>query len=445
MISSYNSSKLYSINDLLLLYKNDLLTPSSYFQDVIHKTNQFDTTLHAYISFGIKGDQNQNFQITKTTSNKKLENIPFNIKDCFLTKDFVTTNGVKGELVHSAEDSLIIKLFKKEGAVLVGKTSLPAYAYDVQTFNDILGITPNPWDSEHSSGGSTGGGAVSVATGLIPLAIGSDFAGSIRIPAHFCGVKGFIPTIARKYLAGHYPDTLKEEKFQFAVGQVGFLSNFLSDFEIIDALISTEQNKADSFKIHDFRCTISLRDQYMPVDSEISQSLRVLANVMQSDGIEVAIDFPEYFNFKDLGKIHAELMNKTFTQSGEKPQEVSQRSSMQKKLFIEDLDDYLINRFWILPVSATCAIKHNLDHNPIEINSRNVPYWRAMIHYVRPFNLTDNPIITLPIGKNSKGLPIGVQIISSKGTDYQLIKFAQYLEEKIGKIGHPLGYGLSTS
>lgn len=445
MISSYNPSKLYSIADLLYLFKNDIISPSSYIQDLKNKTKQFDPALHAYISFGHETDQNQNFQFTVKSSHKKLENIPFNIKDCFLTKDFETSNGVKGEQIHSLEDSFIVKLFKDQGAVLIGKTSLPTYAYDVQTFNDIVGVTSNPWNSEYSSGGSTGGGAVSVATGLVPIAIGSDFAGSIRIPAHFCGVKGYIPTNAKQYLNGHYPDTLKKETFQFSVGQVGFLSNFLTDFEIIDSIIHNKQNKDYLFKIDNFKCSLSLQDQYMPIDVDISQSLQNLANVLQSEGVDVTIEFPESFDFKNLGKIHAELMNKTFTKSHEQPQRPSQNSSIQKKLFREDLDDYLIHRFWILPVSATCAIKHNIDHNPIKINSKNVPYWRAMIHYARPFNITDNPIITIPIGINSKGLPIGIQIISSQQSDYQLIKFAQYLEEKIGKIGNPPGYGLSTS
>ena len=135
-------------------------------------------------------------------------------------------------------------------------------------------------------------------------------------------------------------------------------------------------------------------------------------------------------------------MNATFTEKNNHKNVIPTVLSQKKKLFMDELNDFLENKIWILPVTATTVIKHNFDHKPIKIDGQSIPYWRAMIHYTRPFNIVNNPIITLPAGFSSNGLPIGVQLITSKGNDQRLINFAEFLENKLGKIGNPPGFDL---
>ena len=444
----YDNSKLYSIKQLQLFFQNNIISPSSYISNLLTKTKKYEATLHSYISFDQTGLRNKLNSINELVKEdlfhkKVLAGIPFNIKDSFITKQYKTTYGVSQENINSDLNSQIVDMFENQAGILLGKTSIPAHAYDVQTFNDLVGITKNPWNQDYSSGGSTGGGATSVAIGLVPIAIGSDFAGSIRIPASFCGIKGYIPTHAGTFLAGHYPDSLQKEHFSFHVGQVGFLSNFYDDFREIYDILNKKNYQKTFFDLKSYSYTICLEDEYVPVKSEIKSKLSHIGEILQKERVEVSFDNPKEFSFKEVGKVHAELMHWTFSSTNQ-PEMALDPALEQKKLeFSRNLDAYLENKFWILPISATTAIKHNLDHLPIDVDSKSVPYWRAMIHYSKPFNIVDNPIATLPVGINSTGLPIGIQIVGPKNSDLHLLALAQFLELKIGSLPYPPGFDLN--
>ena len=413
---------------------------------LLNRTKKIEDVYHVYITYKksfteSEFEENELNYLKNKLKKTNLQGIPFNIKDCFITKDFPTTYGVKGENLISEKNSPIIQLFEENGAILLGKTSIPSYAYDVQTFNEITGITMNPWNANYTAGGSTGGGAVSVATGLSPLAIGSDFAGSIRIPAHFCGVKGYIPSYGRKFLVGHYPDKLETDRFNFRVGQIGFLSNFLADFDVIYSILFSKTDVSKNrFDIQSFLYSICVEDEIMPVSRDVKKCFNNVIKILESERLDLSYTKPKDFSFKDVGKLHAELMKNTFDLKKEgQMDDIHQLENLENKQknFQEELNEFLERKFWIVPICPTPAIKHNLDHSPIKIDERSVPYWRAMIHYTRPFNITNNPIVTIPIGKSENGLPIGVQIIGQQGTDLELLNVAKYLETRLEPIGFP--------
>lgn len=149
---------------------------------------------------------------------KGLTGIPILIKDSLATKNWITTSGAT-QLVHysskvidsyfqfklttTQEDAEIVKLLQVAGAIIVGKTNTPEFCNDVQTFNKVYGITRNPYDLDKTCGGSSGGSAVAVALGMVPLAIGTDMAGSLRIPAAYCGVCSIRPSMGRISTKGH--------------------------------------------------------------------------------------------------------------------------------------------------------------------------------------------------------------------------------------------------
>ena len=446
MQENFIENKPYSLTDLHHFFSNNIIKPSFYISLLIKKTKKYNSLVNAYIRF----HQDLSFlQVKKSDLEKNsvfsdiLTSIPFNIKDSFISTDFKTTFGVEDEnLTYANKNSKIIDLLQKHGAILLGKTNIPAYVYDVQTFNDVIGITSNPWNLDYSAGGSTGGGAVSVIIGLVPIAIGSDFAGSIRIPAHFCGVKGYIPTHGSRYLAGHYPDIQFDETFEFIVGQIGFLSNFLDDFNLLFGILKSKPVEEFLFTCKDYYYTVTIQDEYMPVNSYVKACLEKIIKILNQENINLSFEFPSDFSFKEVGFLHVELMEYTFNKEKTKDKIKLQDLKSRKKVFSDNLNNFLENRFWILPVTPTSAIKHNLEHKPIFINENQVPYWRAMIHYTRPFNVTNNPIVTLPVGKDNLGLPISVQIIAKEGSDVQLIAFAKFLEEKIGSIGFPEGFDI---
>jgi amidase len=135
-----------------------------------------------------------------------LHGIPVTIKDSYETAGLLTTAGFPPLKKYVPDrDATPVARLKAAGAVIVGKTNLPVLAGDFQTRNPIFGRSNNPWDTTRTPGGSTGGGAAAVATGMSALELGSDLGGSARLPAHYCGISSFKPSATRISLVGHIP------------------------------------------------------------------------------------------------------------------------------------------------------------------------------------------------------------------------------------------------
>ena len=138
-----------------------------------------------------------------------LHGVPCTIKDTFDTAGVRTTRGSRlfADRVPT-EDAAVVTRLKAAGAIPLGKTNTPEFALWWETSNLLFGTTVNPWNSERTAGGSSGGEAAALAAGLTALGVGSDLGGSIRLPAHYCGVVGLKPTHGRVPLTGHFPEAL---------------------------------------------------------------------------------------------------------------------------------------------------------------------------------------------------------------------------------------------
>ncbi|HET7095467.1 MAG TPA: amidase family protein, partial [Thermomicrobiales bacterium] len=135
-----------------------------------------------------------------------LHGLPVTVKDSLETAGLRTTSGAPSLADHvPARDAEAVARLRAAGAIVFGKTNLPTFAGDAQTYNDLFGVTNNPWDLTRTPGGSSGGSAAAIAAGLSPLELGSDIGGSLRIPAHFCGVYTLKPTHGIVPLHGHIP------------------------------------------------------------------------------------------------------------------------------------------------------------------------------------------------------------------------------------------------
>src|SRR6188472_2984600 len=135
-----------------------------------------------------------------------LHGVPITIKDSIETAGMRTTSGAKMLTDYVPQhDAVTVARLRAAGAIVFGKSNLPEFAGDSQSFNDLFGTTNNPWDPQRTPGGSSGGAAAAVASGLTGLELGSDIGGSLRIPAHFCGVYTIKPTWGIVPMTGHIP------------------------------------------------------------------------------------------------------------------------------------------------------------------------------------------------------------------------------------------------
>jgi len=169
----------------------------------------------------------------------KLHGVPITIKDNYLTKGLKTTAGydpLKNSIPDS--DAEIVKLLKAEGAIIIGKTNLSVLAMDMQADNPIFGKTNNPWDTTKTCGGSSGGCATALATGMTPLSIGNDLAGSIRLPASYCGVYGFKPTFGVVSLNGIQTDPKENVNGLKSLAVAGPLARNIDDLELALSILA---------------------------------------------------------------------------------------------------------------------------------------------------------------------------------------------------------------
>src|SRR5437763_8005127 len=162
---------------------------------------------------------------------KPLHGVPFTVKDTIETERLLTTSGSRLRSSHVPDrDAPAVARLKKAGAILLGKTNVPEMAIPYECDNPVFGRTNNPHDLTKTSGGSSGGEAAAISACLSPIGLGSDLSGSIRVPAHFCGIIGLKPTTERVSCAGHFPPTVGSLTFGAVIGP---MARYIEDLSLL--------------------------------------------------------------------------------------------------------------------------------------------------------------------------------------------------------------------
>ncbi|MGH7267723.1 MAG: amidase, partial [Candidatus Rokuibacteriota bacterium] len=185
--------------ELVRLYRARKASPLEVMQAVLARIDALNPTLNAYVTVAresaLAAARAATAALKRRTALPPLHGVPVSIKDLTPTRDIRTTYGSKLFADHVPDaDALIVERLRAAGAIVVGKTNTPEFGAGGNTFNAVFGATRNPWDPRLTCGGSSGGAGVALATGMGPIAQGSDLGGSLRMPAAFCGVVGFRTT-----------------------------------------------------------------------------------------------------------------------------------------------------------------------------------------------------------------------------------------------------------
>ena len=227
-----------------------------------------------------------------------LHGVPMTVKETYEIAGWPTTAGIEALRGHVSErTSVAVQRLLDAGAVIFGKTNVPAYASDLQTYNDIHGTTRNPWNPDLTPGGSSGGAAAALAAGFTPLELGSDIGGSIRTPAAFCGVCGLKPSFGLISTRGHVPGppgALARRDLSVA----GPLARHVADLEqALTILAAPDEEEATAWRLElpparhralkDFRVATWLDDPRCPVDRPIVDALEGLSARLAELGASV--------------------------------------------------------------------------------------------------------------------------------------------------------------
>lgn len=385
-----------------------------------------------------------------------LHGVPFTIKDCIDNKGVKTTRGSKLFEDHfPSDDATVVKRLLNAGGIFMGKTNMPEFALWWETGNLVYGFTENPWMIGRTAGGSSGGEASAIASGMSPLGLGSDVGGSIRWPAHVAGLVGLKPTHGRVPLTGHFPETL----LRFM--HVGPMARTVRDVALgLTVIAGTDDDDPYALPVPmpDFghlgddlpklKVGFCPEGPFAPVMREIQEVVKKAAATLGNIGCEV--EEVELADWRD--RQAQDISMSYFLGEGAfdldpiiKGREDELAPSMQRRLNQPrpSTEDYYksvqdtewlrqdIKRYFakydllIVPTSTTTAFEH--DSTFIPINGQDV-HGRNSLRITVPFDLTGSPAISVPFGWSGEGLPIGVQIIGRHFDEAAVLHAAAALE-----------------
>jgi aspartyl-tRNA(Asn)/glutamyl-tRNA(Gln) amidotransferase subunit A len=449
-----------SANELAQLIRRRSLSPVEITRTVLERIERLNHQLGAYVMVHAEralGEARAAEQAVMAGEPLgPLHGVPISIKDNLWTAGERTTYGSRllAEFV-APQDAPSVARLRAAGAVLVGRTNLPEFAWRGSTDNRLFGESRNPWDLTRTPGGSTGGGAAAVAAGLGPLALGSDGAGSIRIPASFCGLVGFKPTFGRVPM---YPAAGGNE----LVAHVCPLARTVRDVGLMMSAIARHDPR-DPFALPDdgvdYRaaCDESLARTplriawspdlgFAPVERETREIAETAARAFAEIGVTVDEATPDLGDPSSILKI---------LYGGAQAGAHAARSAEQKAQMDPDLVAYaeasaglsvveyvravgarqamvdalrrFFERYDLLLTPTLCLPAFPLGVvGPSEVAGRKVTHLGWTLCY--PFNYSGQPAVSVPAGWTASGLPVGLQIVGRRLEDALVLRAAATFE-----------------
>jgi amidase len=389
-----------------------------------------------------------------------LHGLPIAHKDLVETKGILTTYGspIFKDNVPD-QDALIVERLKKAGAVTIGKTNVPEFGAGSQTFNKVFGETLNPYNLGRTCGGSSGGAAVALACGMIPIADGSDLGGSLRNPANFCNVVGLRSSPGR---VPKWPATVGWAPFSVQ----GPMARTVQDVALMLSAIAGPDPRfpisiaepGDIFArplerdFKNVKVAWSMDLGGVPVDSRTADTIEKQRGVFESLGCVLEERFPDFsgadeafktwrawvfeLQYGELLKTHRDQMKDTViwnTEAGEKltgPQ-IGQAEIKRTALYHRMREFMETYEYLILPVSQVPPFDVKQPYIT-EINGIKMETyldWMKSCYYI---SVTGHPAISVPCGFTTDGLPVGVQIVGRHQDDIGVLQLAHAFEQATG-------------
>ncbi len=432
------------------------IEPSDIYDACMENVKRFNDRLRAFITIF-------NYEQPRVRRGKPLYGIPISLKDLIYTAGKPTTAGSKIlSNFTPSYDATIVERLRAGGAVITGKTNLHEFAFGVTNKNPHYGVCRNPWSEDRISGGSSGGSAVSVATGMSLASIGTDTAGSVRIPASLCGVVGYKPSYGLISRHGIIP-------LSWSLDHVGFLTRSVGDAALLAALTAGQDRRDESTvppKLAGIdaairpaqlrRLKIGIpRNYFLDIlEQDVRRVYEETVAKAEAEGAtlrEVEVEKIESINSVRYIIVHAEaaayhrrFIQESFSEYGEdlkrrlaqglaipastylNAQRARRRLSERFRRVFKDVD--------ILITPTTPITAPRVEDNTVELDGRVMDVRPALLRLTEPINVVGAPAISIPAGKSREGLPIGVQLVADVLQDRKLIAAALALEKILPPI-----------
>jgi amidase len=382
-----------------------------------------------------------------------------------------------------AQDAVQVSRIKAACAVVLGKTNVPLGLQDIQTFNEIYGTTRNPWNHDRTSGGSSGGSAAALAAGFGALSLGSDLAGSLRTPAHFCGVYAHKPTLGLAASRGMVPPPGPALPADLDLAVVGPMARTARDLTLLlDVMAGPDPlthgtayqlslPPARHQQLDDFRVLVLDEHPLIPTSAAVRAGVRRVADALADGGARVERHTPLLPDLAESGTLYTQLMfsgavarfpmegyeQVRAVAAGLSPDDRSLDATRLRSIVFTHRDWMAANHRrelhrhgWrqlfaefdavVCPITPTPAFPHDHNPNPMErrisIDGGQHPYFDQLV-WAGLATMPGLPATAIPTGRSPEGLPVGVQLIGPMFEDRTPLRLAELLEPRLGGFQPP--------
>ena len=386
-----------------------------------------------------------------------LHGVPFTLKDAHATAGVRTTAGFPPLADYvPKEDGAVAARLKAAGGILIGKTNVPVLLADFQTSNPIFGRTNNPWDTARTPGGSSGGAAAALASGMTPFEVGTDLSASIRLPAHFCGVFGLKPTERRVPLTGLIPGLPGPRPLRI-MSTIGPMARSVEDLALLYRIVAGPDGRDTEvppvpvdtpagIDLRNVRIAVAPTFPSIPIAAEIRAAVSQLAGRLSplcravEEATLPSLDFNQ--ELASAGALVGMLIGAV--QPGQQEQPVTLTRYLEA---LDRRDESIIawEQFFdqwdvlLCPPAVMTAFPHCEPGSPLAVDGQEVAYWTVSA-YGALFNYTGHPAVVLPFTRDHAGLPIGIQLVGKRWSESRLLAVAAALAAVSGAFQRPPGY-----
>jgi Asp-tRNA(Asn)/Glu-tRNA(Gln) amidotransferase A subunit family amidase len=453
--------------DLAARIRAGKLSPVEVVEALSDRISKLNPKLHAYVTLDL--DNARKVAELKHKWQREhpgahlglLHGVPVAIKDDLEVAGLRFTCGSRlRENVIGKSDDLTVARLREAGAIILGKTNEPEFGHKGVTENKLFGTTPTPWNLERTAGGSSGGSATAVAAGLAYLALGTDIAGSVRIPASCCGIVGFKPSFGRIPRVPGYNAFVTQ-------WYIGPLARSVADTALALRVLAGPDDR-DPFSLpalgteelslegdlRDLRLTFCPCPTGVPAETEVAQCAEATARLLEKRGVKIAVrreplsqapldalmvvfravsisdaGIKDEADFRD--KRH--LLTDTFAAFVEPGLKLTLGDYLAAQASLTSFLEQSAPDFWkdcdilATPTLAVPPFSTNLPMGPDQVAGKKIDP-QVEWAFTWPFNLTGQPAVSIPCGWTKDGLPLGLQLVSRRGADGLVLRVAVAIE-----------------
>jgi aspartyl-tRNA(Asn)/glutamyl-tRNA(Gln) amidotransferase subunit A len=451
----------FAAHQLLALYRTGRLSPVEVTNTVLARIEQLNPAINAFcvvdaeraLASARRSEQRWQAHRHNGASVGTLEGVPTSIKDLILTRDWPTLRGSR--TINPAQaweiDAPVTARLREAGAVLLGKTTTPEFGCKAETNSPLHGITRNPWKLSYTTGGSSGGAAAAVAAGMGPLAVGTDGAGSVRIPAAFCGNVGLKPSFGRvpAYPLSPFGTVAHLGPHTMSVTDCALMMNVMKQPDARDwfslPFDATDYTSHLEKGIQGLRVAYSSTLGYAKVDPEVAQRVEDAVHVLQDLGAQVEQCDPGFTDPIDISVglwfsvVHQIWAGMSPEQQALTDPDFQAQAAQGAQYTFADIHRLQLRRaelgsmmrqfmqgydVLVTPTVAVPAFEARAA-GEAHFDAQQFLGWTPFSY---PFNLTQQPAITVPCGLTTTGLPVGLQIVGPMFDDALVLRVARAYE-----------------